>query len=117
HTTANDALWAGLPELTYSGRCFAARVAGRLPCAMGMPELVTRSPEEYQALAVKLAQERDVIKELRQRLAVKSNTAPLFQSHRFGRHIEAAFIEMWERYRRGERPESFTVEAAREATA
>jgi protein O-GlcNAc transferase len=117
HTTANDALWAGLPVLTFSGRCFAARVAGSLLCAIGMPELVTRSPEEYQALAIKLAHERDVLKELRQRLAVNANTAPLFQSHRFARHIEAAFIEMWERYRRGERPESFTVEAAREATA
>ena len=109
HTTASDALWVGLPVLTCSGRSFAARVAGSLLHAIGLSELVTYAPDDYEALAVKLAREPSALEELQQRLAANINTAPLFQTDLFARHIEAAFKRMWERHRRGEKPETFAV--------
>src|SRR3954454_21102221 len=51
HTTASDALWAGLPVLTCTGDTFAGRVAGSLLRAAGLGELITTSLEEYEALA------------------------------------------------------------------
>jgi predicted O-linked N-acetylglucosamine transferase (SPINDLY family) len=109
HTTASDALWVGLPVLTCSGRTFAARVAGSLLHAIGLPELVTYSPDDYEAMAVKLAHEPGTLAELKQRLAANINTAPLFQTDLFTRHMETTFKTMWERHRRGEKPETFAV--------
>jgi protein O-GlcNAc transferase len=112
HTTASDALWVGLPVLTYSGRSFAGRVAGSLLHAIGIPELITYAVDDYEALAIRLAHGPDILKELRQRLAANVKTAPLFQTDRFSRDIETAFTQMWERYRRGEAPESFAVQTS-----
>jgi protein O-GlcNAc transferase len=109
HTTASDALWVGLPLLTYSGKSFAARVAGSLLHAIGMPELVTRSVGDYEARALELATSPEAIRVLTQKLRANIATAPLFDTDRFRRHIEAAFVHMWDRYRRGETPESFAV--------
>src|SRR5712691_10193123 len=77
HTTASDALWAGLPLLTCAGATFAGRVAGSLLCAIGLGELVTRSLEEYEALALRLAHEPEVLAQLRGRLAQNRLTHPL----------------------------------------
>jgi predicted O-linked N-acetylglucosamine transferase (SPINDLY family) len=109
HVTASDALWAGLPVLTHMGRTFAGRVAASLLNAAGLPELVTRSWEEYGELALKLAAERDLLADIRVKLARNRATHPLFDTDRFRRHIEAAYITMWERCQRGEPATSFAV--------
>ena len=112
HTTASDALWTGLPVLTCLGTTFAGRVAASLLRAIGLPELVTSSLDEYQALALRLAKEPPAMEEIRQKLAHNRAVAPLFDTDRFRRYIERAYVEMWERNQRGERPASFEVTAA-----
>jgi protein O-GlcNAc transferase len=109
HTTASDALWAGVPVLTCSGATFAGRVAGSLLTAVGLPELITHSLDDYEVLALKLARDPALLAALRQKLACHRETYPLFNTERFARHIEAAYIEMWERCQRGEPPQSFAV--------
>ncbi|NDP41338.1 MAG: tetratricopeptide repeat protein [Aromatoleum sp.] len=112
HTTASDALWAGLPVLTCMGSAFAARVGGSLLNAAGLPELITHRLDEYEAMALKLATMPALLAGLRARLEHTRATAPLFDTERFRRHIESAYIGMWERYQRGEPPESFAVASA-----
>jgi predicted O-linked N-acetylglucosamine transferase (SPINDLY family) len=111
HTTASDALWAGVPVLTCLGTTFAGRVAASLLQAIGLPELVTISLKEYEALALKLADDPAFLLATKAKLARHREVYPLFDTARFTRHIEAAYLTMWERYQRGERPEAFTVAA------
>ena len=111
HTTASDALWAGLPVLTCLGKTFAGRVAGSLLYAVGLPELVTKSLEEYEALALKLAHEPSLLSAYRERLEKNRLTAPLFDSDRFRRHLEHAYLTMLEMHDRGEKPRGFAVAA------
>jgi protein O-GlcNAc transferase len=113
HTTCSDALWVGVPVLTALGRGFAGRVAGSLLFAIGLPELVTNTLEEYEAMALKLARDPGALAALREKLALHRNTYPLFDTVRFTRHLEAAYVSMWERYQRGEPPRAFAVDAAR----
>ena len=108
--TASDALWAGVPVLTCAGEAFASRIAGSLLNAVGLPDLITYSMEDYEALALKLATTPAMLSELRARLARNRTTHPLFDTDRFRRHIEAAYITMWERVQRGEPPVSFAVQ-------
>jgi protein O-GlcNAc transferase len=112
HTTASDALWAGLPVLTCCGRSFAGRVAASLLHAVGLPELVTHGLEEYETLASRLASEPAALGQLRDRLARNRFEAPLFDAGRFRRHLERAYVRMWELQRRGEAPRSFAIEPA-----
>jgi predicted O-linked N-acetylglucosamine transferase (SPINDLY family) len=109
HTTASDALWAGLPVLTCLGETFAGRVAASLLKAVGLPELITTSLEDYEALALKLAREPTLLAAIKAKLANNRDTCPLFDTARFTRHIEAAYTTMWERQQRGEPPECFAV--------
>ena len=108
--TVSDALWAGLPVVTCAGEAFAARMAGSLLHAIGLPELVTHSLPDYEALALQLATDEPRLAELRQRLARNRVTYPLFDTDRFRRHIEAAYVTMWEKTQRGEPPATFVVE-------
>jgi predicted O-linked N-acetylglucosamine transferase (SPINDLY family) len=109
HSTANDALWAGLPVLTCLGNSFAGRVASSLLLAVGLPELVTESLSSYEALALKLAREPELLAAVKAKLKRNRDTHPLFNTARFTRHLEAAFTIMWERHQRGERPAAFAV--------
>jgi protein O-GlcNAc transferase len=111
HTTASDALWAGLPVLTCRGRQFDGRVAASLLETMGLPELVTHSLEEYEAMALALARDPARLAGLRTRLAESRRTSPLYDTDGFRRHIEAAYLRMMEISRQGRAPESFTVPA------
>jgi predicted O-linked N-acetylglucosamine transferase (SPINDLY family) len=111
HTTASDALWAGLPVVTCMGRTFAGRVAGSLLDAVGLPDLVTHSLPDYGALALKLATTPDMLSAIRARLARNRTTYPLFDTDRFRRHLESAYATMWERHQRGLPPAGFAVEA------
>jgi protein O-GlcNAc transferase len=98
HTTASDALWAGLPLLTCTGETFASRVAASLLRAIDLPELVTTTEPAYETLAVELALNAERRIEIRERLQRNRTTAPLFDTPRFVRHLEAAYSAMYERY-------------------
>ncbi len=111
HTTASDALWAGLPVLTRSGRSFASRVAASLLRAVGLPELITHSDEEYEELAVALAGQPARLRALKEKLWAQRLTHPLFDCERFTRHLESAYVQAMERHWAGAAPESFLVEA------
>jgi protein O-GlcNAc transferase len=111
HTTATHALWAGLPVLTQRGETFVSRVSGGILHAIGLPELVVESLDEYEALALALARDPGQLAELRQKLAQMRPTAPLFNNERWRRHVERAYVLMVDRLRRGEPPVSFDVAA------
>jgi predicted O-linked N-acetylglucosamine transferase (SPINDLY family) len=103
HTTASDALWAGLPVLTCKGEAFAGRVATSLLHAVGIPELITSNREDYQTLALKLARDPALLAEIKAKLVRNRGTCPLFNTERFARHIEAAYTTMWETWQRGDK--------------
>jgi predicted O-linked N-acetylglucosamine transferase (SPINDLY family) len=110
HSTAADALWAGLPLLTYLGSTFPARVAASLLYAIDLPELVTATLEEYEQRALALALDRDMLASIRAKLLRNRLSTPLFDTIRYTRNLEAAFGIMVERQRAGFAPESFAVE-------
>jgi protein O-GlcNAc transferase len=101
HTTASDALWAGLPLLTCTGSTFASRVATSVLHAVGLPELATADLAQYEALALELATHPARLAELRSRLAEHRTTYPLFDTARFCRDLEHAFRHMWLRQQSG----------------
>ena len=109
HTTASDALWTGLPVLTQIGETFAGRVAASLLTAIGLPELITSTPQAYAGLAVELATNPAMLAAIKQRLANNRQTAPLFDTKLFTKHIEAAYIAMYERYQAGLPPDHIAV--------
>jgi protein O-GlcNAc transferase len=111
HTTASDALWAGLPVLTCAGSAFAGRVAASPLNAAGLPELITNNLADYEALALHLARDRTALAAIKAKLSANRLTMPLFDNGRFRRHLKAAFTAMLERHNRGEPPESFAVPA------
>jgi predicted O-linked N-acetylglucosamine transferase (SPINDLY family) len=111
HTTCSDALWVGLPVVTFLGPTFAARVAGSLLNAAGLPELVAASPREYEELALHLARDRSRLAAVKAKLAQSRATCALFDTARFTRNLERAFTLMVERHRHGLPPQSFAVEA------
>jgi predicted O-linked N-acetylglucosamine transferase (SPINDLY family) len=104
HTTASDALWTGLPVLTCIGETFAARVAASLLYAVDLPELVTHSHAEYEALAIELAKNPEKLSSLRSKLAQNITTSSLFNTALFTKNIEAVYSQMWERNRTGDAP-------------
>ena len=101
HTTASDALWAGVPLLTLEGSTFPGRVASSLLQAANLPELVTRSQEQYEILAVELANDPSVLQKLRRKVEEVRSTCSLFDTDLFRRNIEAAYIDIWERAQQG----------------
>lgn len=110
HTTASDALWGGLPVLTRMGKGFAARVAGSLLHAVGLPDMVTQSSEEYEARALELATDPAKMAEVKARLAANRLTTPLFDTERFVRHIEAGYEQAYDRFFNGREPADIAVE-------
>lgn len=112
HTTASDALWAGLPVLTCAGTSFPARVAGSLLNTIGLPELVTFSLEDYRAKALGFAREPETLAAVREKLARNRLTMPLFDSAQSCQDIEAAYRRMYEIHQRKDAPRSFTVQPA-----
>ncbi|KRQ00817.1 tetratricopeptide repeat protein [Bradyrhizobium manausense] len=109
HTGASDALWAGLPVVTCLGSAFAGRVAASILNAVGLPELVTQSLNDYESLALRIAHDSELRTVLKSKLASQRTTWPLFDTARMTRHIEKAFNEMWRRHCAGEAPASFAV--------
>jgi len=108
HTTGSHALWAGVPLITLRGTTFPGRVAASLLTAAGLPELVTESQADFEALAVKLASDAKTLSALRGKVAQCRNSN-LFDTAAFARNIESAYRTMWEHWLAGEKPNGFAV--------
>ena len=108
-TTASDALWAGLPVLTLQGESFASRVASSILNAIHLPELITSSQEEYEALAIELATNTSKLRLIKEKLINNRLTTPLFDTPLFTKHIEDAYIQIMERYWTDLKPEHIYV--------
>ena len=110
HTTASDALWMGLPLVTQVGTTFPGRVAASLLTALGVPELITRTPEAYEALAIELALAPAKLKAVREKIISQRATAPLFNTKLFTQHFEQALQAMYERHQSGLPPAAITIQ-------
>jgi predicted O-linked N-acetylglucosamine transferase (SPINDLY family) len=111
HTTASDALWAGLPILTQIGESFPARVAASLLNALDLSELITKTSEEYESRAVELANDPLKLDQINKKLEQNRRTSPLFNGQLFARHIEAAYLEIHLRHLSGKKPDHVYVTA------
>ena len=109
HTTASDALWAGLPVLTLMGNAFASRVAASLLNAIELPELITSTPQAYEALAIEIAKNPAKLAALKQKLASNRLTTPLFDTPQFTKDLERSYVQIYERYQAGLPPEHIFV--------
>jgi protein O-GlcNAc transferase len=109
HTTASDALWAGLPVLTQIGETFAGRVAASLLAAIGLPDLITTSAKDYEDLAVGLAANPEKLAAIKRRLAENRQTASLFDTQVSTRRIEAAYQAIYQRYQKGLAPDHIRI--------
>jgi predicted O-linked N-acetylglucosamine transferase (SPINDLY family) len=108
-TTASDALWTGLPVLTLMGRSFASRIAASLLNAIGLPELITSTQEEYEALAIELALNPMKLADIKLKLAKNRLTTPLFDTPLFTKNLEAAYIKMMDRYQADLQPDHISI--------
>ncbi len=115
HSTACEALWAGLPVLTCMGQSFPSRVAASVLKAVGLPELVTHSLAEYEARALELARDPAAHTALKEKLARNRKTQPLFDTVRYTRNLEAAYTRMWERHQNNGTPVPFAVDDVKAA--
>lgn len=104
HTTASDALWAGVPIVTCIGDTFASRVAGSLLHAIALPELITPDLENYYELALKLANNPQELARIKDKLAANRLTTPLFDVHSYTRNLESLFEAMWQTHLAGNAP-------------
>jgi predicted O-linked N-acetylglucosamine transferase (SPINDLY family) len=109
HTTASDALWAGLPVLTCRGETFAGRVAASLLHAIALPELIATTLAAYEQMAIDLARHPEKLTAIKRRLAENRLTTPLFDTKLFTQHIEAAYMAMYERHRAGLPPDHIAI--------
>ena len=100
-TTASDALRVGLPVLTLTGKSFASRVAASLLNAVGLPELITNSQEEYESLAIKLAKNPEELSKIKKKLINNLPTSALYNTKMFTQHLESAYQTMYQRYHDG----------------
>ena len=104
-TTASDALWAGLPVLTLTGEAFASRIAASLLSAIGVPELIASTQEQYEQLAIELALNPQRLAGIRTKIQDNRLTSPLFDTPRFARNLEAAYTTIHDRYQAGLPPD------------
>jgi protein O-GlcNAc transferase len=111
HATAIDALWAGLPVLTFPGDGFAGRVAASLLKGVQLPELIATSAGNYEDLAVKIATDPQFHASLREKLSRSQLDLPLFDTRRYARHLETGYSRMLERYHAGLPPAHIQVPA------
>ena len=109
HTTASDALWAGLPVLTRVGSTFPGRVAASLLHALDMPELITNDDDAYINTAIALANDPERLATIKARLDQNKKTSSLFDTASYTQHLEAAFSAIYARHRNGETPSGFSL--------
>ena len=108
-TTASDALRMGLPVLTCMGDSFASRVAASLLNAVNLAELITTTQEQYESLAIELASNPEKLKIIKDKLVDNLPTAPLYDTPLFARHLESAYVTMYDRYQQGLDPDHIYV--------
>lgn len=111
HTTASDALWAGVPIITCAGQTFASRVAASLLHAIDLPELATPDLDAYYALALELASDADRLATVKQALADKRMTTALFDIDLYTRNLERLYRRMWQRHQDGDAPATLDTRA------
>ena len=109
HTTASDALWAGIPVVTKIGKSFAARVAGSLLNAIELPELITTTEKEYEALALSLATDPNKLTKIKKKLSEKKNSTSLFNTETYTKNLEQAYMQAYQRYANGLPPAELNV--------
>src|SRR5262249_1300505 len=109
HTTASDALWVGLPVLTQIGETFAGRVAASLLNAIGLKELITTTPHDYEELAIKIATNSERLAAIKAKIANNRLSTPLFDTLSYTRRIETAYRAMYERHQLGLPPDHIYV--------
>jgi len=109
HTTALDSLKAGVPVLTLKGKSFASRVAASLLNAIGLPELITSTQEEYEVLAIELATHPHKLADIKLKLAKNRLTTPLFDTPLFTKNLEGAYSKIYERYQDDLQPDHITI--------
>ena len=109
HTTATEALWAGLPVVTKIGQGFAARVAGSLLNAVGLPELVTETEKDYEALILELATNPKKLTKIKEKLASNRLTQPLFNTELYTKNLENGYQEAYQKYFDGNLPQKIIV--------
>ncbi|MDB2464536.1 tetratricopeptide repeat protein [Amylibacter sp.] len=109
HTTASEALWAGLPVVTKLGKGFAARVAGSLLNAVGLPELITHNEEAYEALILELATKPKKLAKIKKKLATNRLTQPLFDTEQYTKHLEKGYQQAYQKYFNGDTPDTIMV--------
>jgi predicted O-linked N-acetylglucosamine transferase (SPINDLY family) len=105
-TTASDALWVGLPVLTFCGAAFASRMAASALMGVGMPELITHSVDDYVKKAIELGLQPATLHQLKQTLTKKKPEAALFDTPRFARHLENIYQTVVERAASGQSPQN-----------
>ena len=110
HTTASDALWSGVPIITFPGEHLVSRLGVSLLHGIGLDELAVRNLDEYEALAIELATRPERLRVLKTKLARNRETHPLFDTERLVRNLERAYLEMWRIHESGGPPQSFNVE-------
>ncbi|MAW92863.1 MAG: hypothetical protein CMA32_00005 [Euryarchaeota archaeon] len=106
---ANDALWSGLPIVTKQGQSYTARMASSLLKAVDLPELITSTKEDYEKVALDLATRPQKLKSLKTKLITSKKNAPLFDTERFARNIETAYLQMYAKYFADEKPEHLFI--------
>jgi len=101
HSTASDALWAGVPLVTKQGEQFSARVASSLLHALGLDELVTRSTAEYENRILGLAHDKSTLQDIRKKLAKNRLSHPLFDTKRYVKNFERGLEQAFNAYHKG----------------
>lgn len=103
HTTGSDALWAGLPLLAIQGETFASRVSSSLLNAVGLPELITHSLDEFVSQAIMLAQHPNKLRHFREHLMSDHQKLPLFDTELFAKDLARLYQQMWDDFLHGRR--------------
>ena len=98
HSTASDALWAGLPIITKKGEQFVARAAASMLNAVGLPEMITKTEKDYEELALKLATDKPLLSSIREKLANNRLSKPLFNTEKYTKDLEKAFEKAYTHY-------------------
>jgi predicted O-linked N-acetylglucosamine transferase (SPINDLY family) len=110
HATTSDAIQVGLPVLTCVGKSFASRVAASLINSVDLPELLTKTHEQYEKIAIDLATKPSKLKAIKEKLEINLTTSPLYDTPLYVKQIETAFMTMYERYQEDKKPGHIYVE-------
>jgi len=109
HTTATEALWAGLPVVTKTGQGFAARVAGSLLNAVGLPELIAENEKGYEEIILELATNPKKLTQLKEKLNHNLFSTPLFNTRKYTNHLETAYQMAYDRYFNNQKTEDIFI--------